>query len=506
MKEDPLFSLVRSLEKVEKRYFRLHQNLYKGSTESSSVQLFQALDKEASYDEQAFLKKHHTRKFTRHYRAEKKQLQDMLLASLTRMQAEKKLALQLRQRISAGELLVEKQQFELARKLLSKARQTAAEANCYEIALDALTVEVRLYTTPALMADLKTLYTERERLLDLIREEDQYASLIIDFFLLATRLNELKDPETAKRFDALKHHPMLQAASRARSPKAKVMFHHFWSNYYVVFPDLRLRYEHFTKEFDVVASNFLFARAWLSEAGAVTFNVLTTAYNFGDLRRIEEVKRFLEAFVPAVRKSAGKSVLVNLESLELFSFFYSNLLNGNFAAVATQRKKTLALSKALEQNRAPARLLLFSLGLAQFAVGDYRQCIRSLNTFLNNSPDVYTDALKQRSGFYLFLLCHYELGNADVIEQQAGNVVRQLKKEQHGLELLLMQFFLRIVGTSRKNAAREALALQRKLVKTANPADQILLQFISFFRVWLEALHSGKAFGEVWKQSVKVIR
>ncbi|MBC8034846.1 MAG: hypothetical protein H7Y03_11915, partial [Chitinophagaceae bacterium] len=54
---DPLFQLVKSLEKSEKRNFKLYATRNSSGEELKSIQLFDALDKMNEYDEDLLLRK-----------------------------------------------------------------------------------------------------------------------------------------------------------------------------------------------------------------------------------------------------------------------------------------------------------------------------------------------------------------------------------------------------------------------------------------------------------------
>lgn len=508
MKEDLLFSLIRSLDKSEKRYFVLHQGVYKGVEPGNSMQLFDALEKEKTYDESAFLSKYNKKKFTRFYRAEKQQLQNLLLLSLGRMQVDRKQALQLRGKISAAELLLEKRQLTLARKLLIKARETAIEVNHYEIALDALTIETRLYTAAAKMTQLQELYAVRKKMLDLITQEDHYASLIIEFLLAVMRLMSGKDPEAKNLIEAIKNDAALQQEENALSPKAKVMLHHFWANYYFIFPNRQLYYYHFVKQFEVCAANLLFAQAHLHVFTSILLNTIATAYNMSQLKQLEEVKQFFKSFVPAIHKSVDKSLLLEFETLELLTDLYVHLLKSDFASVVAHRKKTLDLIAIQLPEKVMLGMLVFSLATAQFALEEYRACIRTLQLYRNSTKEVYVGEIKLKVVLLMQVLCHYKLGNMDVVEQQATNALRQEKKEISGFQMLeqLLEFMLVLTGENNsRKVEQEASILHEKLSKQNQSTDQTMLKFTLFFSIWLESFRSGEPFSGVWKKSIHVV-
>ena len=55
---DELFQLLKSLEKAEKRNFKLYVRRNSGSTDLKIIRLFDALDKMEDYDEELLLRKH----------------------------------------------------------------------------------------------------------------------------------------------------------------------------------------------------------------------------------------------------------------------------------------------------------------------------------------------------------------------------------------------------------------------------------------------------------------
>ena len=77
---DDLFNLVRSLNKNEKRYFRLLSGLHAG--EKKFLLLFDAVDSQKEYDEETIKKKFRKEKFIRQLTFTKNYLYKSILKSL----------------------------------------------------------------------------------------------------------------------------------------------------------------------------------------------------------------------------------------------------------------------------------------------------------------------------------------------------------------------------------------------------------------------------------------
>ena len=67
-----LFDLVKSLSKSEKRFFKLSSSLQTG--EKNYLQIFDAIEKQSSYDEAALKKQFAKETFVKHFPSEKNHL------------------------------------------------------------------------------------------------------------------------------------------------------------------------------------------------------------------------------------------------------------------------------------------------------------------------------------------------------------------------------------------------------------------------------------------------
>jgi len=78
--ESDLFVLIQSMDKNEKRYFKLNSKLQKGN--KTYVELFAALVGEKSYDEKSFKQKHKDKRFVKNFAYNKNHLYTLLVRSL----------------------------------------------------------------------------------------------------------------------------------------------------------------------------------------------------------------------------------------------------------------------------------------------------------------------------------------------------------------------------------------------------------------------------------------
>src|SRR5580698_8852537 len=139
---DALFQLVRSLEKSEKRHFKLYIKRSSGKEELRITQLFDALEKMEEYDERLLLKK-----FTKPQLANlKTHLYKQLLASLRLLMATENIDLQLSEQLDYARLLYNKGLKHQSLKILERAKEMAKENHKFNFLAQVISLEKKIET------------------------------------------------------------------------------------------------------------------------------------------------------------------------------------------------------------------------------------------------------------------------------------------------------------------------------------------------------------------------
>jgi len=121
---DILFQLIHSLEKAEKRHFKLYIKRSSSNENLKIVQLFDALDKMNEYDEKILLKKIPSIQKTQISNL-KAHLYKQVLASLRLLKSAESIDLQLNEQFDYAHILYKKGLFLQSLKILEKAKETA---------------------------------------------------------------------------------------------------------------------------------------------------------------------------------------------------------------------------------------------------------------------------------------------------------------------------------------------------------------------------------------------
>jgi len=125
---DALFQLVKSLEKSEKRNFKLYIKRNSASEDLQSIQLFDALDKMEEYDEAQLLKKSKSLKKQQLSNA-KAHLYREILTSLRLIRQEANVDIQLHEQLDYARILYNKGLYLQSLKVLDKIKENAKAQN-----------------------------------------------------------------------------------------------------------------------------------------------------------------------------------------------------------------------------------------------------------------------------------------------------------------------------------------------------------------------------------------
>src|SRR5215467_1322847 len=125
---DALFQLVKSLEKSEKRNFKLYVRRNSSSDELKIVKLFDAIDKLDQYDEELLLKKNKSIK-KQQLSNIKAHLYRQILSSLRLIKDENNIDIQLHEQMDHARILFNKGLYMQSLRVLEKMKEMARSHN-----------------------------------------------------------------------------------------------------------------------------------------------------------------------------------------------------------------------------------------------------------------------------------------------------------------------------------------------------------------------------------------
>ena len=142
---DPLFLLIQSLQKSEKRHFKLYIKRSSNKEDLKIVQLFDALEKMQDYDEKNLLKR--LNNINKPQLANlKTHLYKQVLASLRLLKSTDSIDLQLNEQLDYARILYNKGLFLQSLKILERVKEMAKTANKFNFMTQVLSLEKKIET------------------------------------------------------------------------------------------------------------------------------------------------------------------------------------------------------------------------------------------------------------------------------------------------------------------------------------------------------------------------
>ncbi len=140
---DILFQLIRSLEKAEKRHFKLYIKRSSAKEDLKIVRLFDILDMQEEYDEKSLLKKLPGTEKRQLYNL-KTHLYKEILASLRLLKRADSLDLQLNEQFDYAHILYKKGLFQQSLKILERAKDIARTHQKFYFLVQVIALEKRI--------------------------------------------------------------------------------------------------------------------------------------------------------------------------------------------------------------------------------------------------------------------------------------------------------------------------------------------------------------------------
>ncbi len=502
---EPIFQLIRSLTRSEKRHFRLFTNR-QGSTEGLKfLQLFDALDAQESYDEAQILAQVPALKRVQLANL-KANLYRQMLASLRVYHAGQNPDIQLHEQLDYARVLYNKGFYQQSLRMLEKVKLAARQVEMPHIVLLALDFEKLIesqYITRSLQDRAETLAAEAVDTVGHLARLHALSNASLRLYGLYLSAGLARNQADHERITAFFRANLPPVQDRQGGFFEKLYFYqaHVW--YHTLNQDFRACYRYAQKWVDLFeqAPHMKDLQAMLYIKGL--HNLLATLYNLLYYSKFIKVLRTLEDFAASQTRRSS----LNTEIL-LFQYIYTNKINAYFLEGRfTEGLEIIPeLLENLEHYKSQLdmhRTLVFYYKIASlyFGSGNYHQAIEYLNLIIQHKDLSLREDL-QCFARILNLIAHYEAGEDAGLDYQIRSVYRFLGKmnDQQPVQVEIFRF-LRNVSSLAPSQVRESfVALRQKLlIIEANPYESRPFLYFDIIS-WLESKITSTPVQEVMKR------
>jgi len=430
---DILFQLIKSLEKAEKRHFKLYIKRSSGKEELKIVRLFDAVDKLKEYDEQILLSK--LDGVTKTQLANlKAHLYKQLLASLRLLKSADSLDLQLNEQFDYAHILYKKGLYFQSLRILDRAKETAKTNQKFYFLPQIIALEKRienLHITRSMLDKAELLSIEANEVsqhIDAVTRLSNLALQLYSWFIRHGHARNEKDERGIKNF--MKQH-LPQDAWQHVGFYERLYLYQSYTWYAFIRQDFLQYYRYAKKWVDLFDEQSLMVRV---ETGHYIKGLHSLLNAHFDLRNYREFEPTLRRF----EKLAQTERVKNNDSFRIQAFIYITQARINQHFMFGTFKQGLLLVPGIEEKLANYSLFIdrhrvlvlnYKIAMLYFGSGDYDTSIDYLQKIINEKADLREDL--QCYARLLHLMAHYELGNDMLMESLSKSVYRFMAKMQN---------------------------------------------------------------------------
>lgn len=498
---DILFQLIRSLEKSEKRHFKLYIKRSSGKAELKIIRLFDVLDKLSEYDESLLLKK--LSGVTKPQLNNLKQhLYKQLLASLRLLKTRDNTDLQLSELLDHSRVLYNKGLKLQALKLLEKAKDLAKANHKFNYLAQVISLEKKIETlhiTRSTLEKTEQLTIEASEIsehIDSVVKLSNLALLLYRWYIKNGFARNEQDESGIRNF--FKTH--LPPHPETISDFYELLYlYQSYCWYAFIRQDFLMYYRYSQKWIDLYAEEPMMVSVETGHYIKGMHNLLNAHFVLRNFIEFDIHLREFESF-------AQTSVALKHDNFRTHSFIYINsakinqhLMKGDFneglKLVPEIEKKLEEYSLFVDRHR----ILVFNYKIATlyFGSGDYSKAIDYLQRIIQGSSDLRIDL--QCYARLLHLLSHYELGNDEIIESLTKSVYRFMAKMKN-LTVVEEEMF-RFLRKSFELTPRQLKPELEKFLSNIKHLERNRFQTRSFTYFdlisWLESKVYNKTMGEI---------
>lgn len=508
-----LFELIKSLNKSEKRYFKLYASRHTIGEENNYVRLFDYFDNQEAYDEQELFDHFSGEDFLNNFSITKKRLYDQVMHALNAFHLPSSSNAQFYSMLHAAEILLEKSLYDQCRKVVHSAEKMAVKLERPEFVLLTSELHRKLIETGGYsdktMEDVSELSTKNDQNLTQLKEFDELWTAKSKLFALISKHGIIRNEVDKKRYEEFREKHLPPLHSVYENKRSRYLFNHLMSAYFYAVRDFEASMEHLNANIALCEQFQTIFGDDRNKQISVLTNAIYIAENMGEhgialnyLNRMKELVRD----IPMSEDDEVK-YFASTASIELSLHIRSGEFDDGSVNVTQYAHQFVRFSDRLKSDR--RMFLAFKIAIIHIGKGDYHKALKWIGKVLN---DQRSDQSEDIVGFshLLTLLLHIELNNEAVLPYSIKNVQRFFKTRGRLFEFekAVLQFagrWLKITDRFDRIDLWEQLYLDLERLVADNDYQKLALEYFDF-KSWAEAKFKQKPFDLIVNENYQQLR
>lgn len=455
-----LFSLIKSLTKSEKRFFKLNSSLQAG--DKNYLKIFDFIEKQNKYDEESLKEEFKDETFIQHLPSEKNHLYKLILKSLRAFYSEQSVSSILKQEIKNVEILYNKALYKECSKFVKRAKNLAGEYEKFYYYYELINWEKKLleeaYESGVFDQNLDELIKEESEVVEKLRNLAEYQILYSRINYVFRSGGFTRNESERKIVNEIANNHLIKGKNTAISTRATTIC------YYI-----KGLCSASTRDYEDALINFRKAKSVMDRQPHIRDDI--------QQRYIHTLSFLLNCYIDTLDFKNADEILNELSELlknkaydspdsrvRIFTSIYIGKLQlfnrqGNFKfalELVPEIEKNL-LDYEDKINKEKQILFNYNLGYTFFGVGEYKKALKYINEILNDNEKQLRQDIYSFSRIFN-LIIHFELNNHDFIEYDIKSAARFLNKHEKDYEVE------NLFVTEMKNLARVNNATDRKII------------------------------------------
>jgi hypothetical protein len=501
---DILFQLIKSLQKSEKRHFKLYINRNSQNQDLKTVQLFDVLDKLEEYDEAILLKK--TKGITKQQLANlKAHLYKEILSSLRLLRTADNVDLQLSEHLDFARILYNKGLKFQALRLIEKCKELAQAHNKINALAQVLSLEKKieiLHITRSPLERAEILSNESLAISYHIDKVTRLSNLTLQLYRWYVQYGHSRNEEDEKEIKSFFKNNLPPKEFELKSFYEKLYYYQSYSWYGFIRQDFLMYYRYSQKIVELFAEQKSMIVIETGHYIKSVHNLLNSLFDLRHYNLFDKTLISFEGFANTLTASVSDNFYIHTSIYINAAKVNQHLMKGSFAEgikiIPTLKKQLTEYELFVDRHR----IVVFNYKIALLYFGNcqFDLALDYLNTIINNQVDLRYDL--QCYARLLHLMAHYELGNDEIIESLIKSVYRFMAKMNNltVVEVAIFKFLKQNFSVSpRKLQPAFAILLEEIKHLEKNRFETRAFAYLDIIS-WVESKVYNKTMAEIINQ------
>lgn len=432
VKSRNLFELIKSLNKNEKRYFKMMTSSSSQNEDKKILQLFEYINKSDQFDEDNIIKKLPSLK-PEQLSNLKAYLYYKILQAVRQYNGSKLLDIQIRELIDFAQLLFERRLYTQGLSCLKKAKKMAVSHDNLELQLEIIKLEksVLMQTIGDDENKVDTIIQEVKKINTQINNINIFSNLSIKLNSYYTRIGYIRGESDFKKVREFFFSNIPDTKEENLSIIEKIHLYKLYIGYYFFIQDFENGYLLSQKMVKFFETNQTIIKSHPETYIKALNSLLIAQFKLFKFNEFEITNKKLHSIEHNHSLRINESIRIRL-----LKYYYMHEINRYFMMGEFDKgvefivEQMPEIDKLLEgMDRHSTLILNYKIACLYVGASNHRQAVKWLNKIINiSNADIREDL--HCFARIINLICHYELGNFDVINYYIISTYRFLLKKE----------------------------------------------------------------------------